>query len=254
MVGPRDSIELISERSRREYVHSHMKLYAGTSGFSFKEWKGPFYPVKFPNSQMLEYYAERLSTVEINNTFYRMPKPSVLEDWAAKVPKTFRFAVKAPRRISHSKQLKDCEEEAGYFFKALESLGDRLGAVLVQLPPHARAKVDNLDAFLKLVPENIPAAFEFRHPSWRDDDVFSVLKQHGAAWVTADNEGGESPELPETASWTYLRLRAPGYTEDSLRDWRKRCEIFERAFVYFKHEDEGAGPELAKRMMSLQPV
>jgi uncharacterized protein YecE (DUF72 family) len=228
-----------------------MQLYCGTSGFSFQEWKGPFYPEKLPNNQMLEYYAARLPTVEINNTFYRMPKASVLEGWAGKVPETFRFAVKAPRRISHSKQLRDCEEEAGYFFKALESLGDRLGCVLVQLPPHARASTDNLDAFLGLVPEQVHVACEFRHPSWRDDAVFDVLRKHRAAWVTADNEGGDPAELPGTANWIYLRLRAPGYTDKSLQTWRKRCEGFDRVFVYFKHEDDGAGPKLAGRMREL---
>lgn len=228
-----------------------MKLYCGTSGFSFKEWKGPFYPEKLPNNQMLEYYAARLPTVEINNTFYRMPRQSVLEGWATKVPETFRFAVKAPRRISHSKQLKDCEEEAGYFFKALGSLGERLGAVLVQLPPHARANSDNLDAFLKLVPDHILVAFEFRHASWQDDAVYSVLKKHRAAWVTADKAGGEPPEVPETATWTYLRLRAPGYSDQDLYAWGKRCGRFDHAFVYFKHEDQGAGPALAERMMAL---
>lgn len=228
-----------------------MRLYCGTSGFSYKEWKGPFYPEKLPNNQMLEFYATRLPTVEINNTFYRMPRASMLEGWAAKVPETFRFAVKAPRRISHSKQLKDCEEEAGYFFKALESLGERLGAVLVQLPPHARANVDNLDAFLKLVPDPVPVAFEFRHASWRDDDVLGVLGKHSAAWVTADNDGGEPTDLPETAKWTYLRLRAPVYTDESLRGWRRQCERFDRVFIYFKHEDDGAGPKLAEQMMSL---
>lgn len=228
-----------------------MQLYCGTSGFSFKEWKGPFYPEKLPGNRMLEYYATRLPTVEINNTFYRMPRQSVLEGWAAKVPETFRFAVKAPRRISHAKQLKDCGEEAGYLFKALESLGERLGAVLVQLPPHARADTDNLDAFLKLVPGSVPVAFEFRHASWRDEAVYSVLDDHGAAWVTADNDGEPPPALPRTAAWTYLRLRAPGYSDDRLEAWRRECEPFDRAFVYFKHEDEGAGPALAERMMGL---
>lgn len=228
-----------------------MTLYAGTSGFSFKEWKGPFYPEKLPDSRMLAYYASRLPTVEINNTFYRMPRQSVLEGWAARVPETFRFAVKAPRRISHAKQLADCEEEAGYFFRALAALGGRLGAVLVQLPPHARVNVNNLQWFLKLVPDSIPVAFEFRHASWRDDTVHGVLARHGAAWVTADNQGGEPPALPETTSWTYLRLRAGGYTDAHLRAWRTRCEHFDSALVYFKHEAEGTGPALAERMMRL---
>lgn len=228
-----------------------MRIYCGTSGFSFKQWKGPFYPEKLPAAQMLAFYGARLPTVEINNTFYRMPKPSVLEHWAAQVPETFRFAVKAPRRISHIKRLENCEEEAGYFFGALEALGPRLGAVLVQLPPHARADVARLERFLDLVPDQVPVAFEFRHASWADPSVYDTLAARGAAWVTADNDGGAPPELPATTSWTYLRLRAPAYPLQLLRAWKARCEPFERAFVYFKHEDEGSGPALALQLLDL---
>ena len=228
-----------------------MQLYCGTSGFSFKEWKGPFYPAKLPADEMLGFYAGRLPTVEINNTFYRMPKASMLEAWAAKVPETFRFAVKAPRRISHVKQLKDCAAEAGFFLGAVAALGVRLGAVLVQLPPHARVGVEKLAAFLKLVPAGVRAAFEFRHPSWNDPAVLKVLEDHGAAWVTADNDGVLPPEIAKTASWTYLRLRAPDYSDDALRAWRAGCAEFESAFVYFKHEDGAAGPKFAERMLGL---
>jgi uncharacterized protein YecE (DUF72 family) len=228
-----------------------MHLYCGTSGFSFKEWKGPFYPEKMPAADMLGFYGSRLPTVEINNTFYRMPKESVLEGWAAQVPETFRFAIKAPRRISHIKRLEDCAQEAGYFFGALAVLGPRLGAVLVQLPPHARIDVATLERFLALVPDSIPVAFEFRHESWRDPTVLAVLAAHGAARVTADTTGGPAPELTATTSWTYLRLRAPEYPEEALRGWKSRCEPFERAFVYFKHEDDGKGPALAAQMLDL---
>ena len=228
-----------------------MKLYCGTSGFSFKEWKGPFYPEKLPANRMLGWYAERLPAVEINNTFYRMPRESLLEGWAAQVPETFRFAVKAPRRITHFRQLADCAEEAGYFFGALEALGPKLGVVLLQLPPHARVGVEKLAAFLELVPEAVPVAFEFRHPSWRDEAVFAALAKHDAAWVTADTAGERAPELPRTGPLTYLRLRAPSYSDDELRAWRARCEPFEQAYVFFKHEDEAAGPAYASRMLAL---
>ena len=228
-----------------------MQLYCGTSGFSFKEWKGPFYPAKLPAAEMLAFYGSRLPTVEINNTFYRMPNPGVLEAWAAQVPETFRFAVKAPRRLSHVKQLKDCADEAGYFFRTVASLGERLGAVLVQLPPHARIGVEKLRAFLALVPPTIPVAFEFRHPSWNEAAVHTALAEHGAAWVTADNDGGEPPALPRTATWTYLRLRASEYPPATLAAWRARCAQFTHAFVYFKHEDAAAGPALARRMLDL---
>ena len=228
-----------------------MKLYCGTSGFSFKEWKGPFYPEKLPANKMLAFYAERLPTVEINNTFYRMPRKSVLEGWAEQVPDSFRFAIKAPRRITHTKQLADCGEEAGYFFETLEALGQRLGVVLFQLPPHARVGVEKLSAFLELVPEDVPVAFEFRHPSWRDDAVFAALARCDAAWVTAHNDGGVPDELPKTSVHTYLRLRAPSYTDAALQAWKLRCEAFEHAFVFFKHEDEAAGPAFAERMLVL---
>ena len=200
---------------------------------------------------MLAFYAGRLPTVEINNTFYRMPRRSVLEGWAAQVPDSFRFAIKAPRRITHAKQLADCSEEAGYLFETLEALGPRLGVVLFQLPPHARVGVEKLDAFLDLVPDKVPVAFEFRHASWRDEAVFAALARRGAAWVTTDDDGGEPPELPRTGALTYLRLRAPSYTDDALRAWKARCEDFERAFVFFKHEDAAAGPAYAERMLAL---
>lgn len=228
-----------------------MKLYCGTSGFSFKEWKGPFYPEKLPASEMLSFYAERLPTVEINNTFYRMPRRSMLEGWVGQVPDTFRFAVKAPRRITHVRQLKDCGEEVGYLFDTLDALGERLGVVLFQLPPHARVGVDKLEAFLALIPEGIAAAFEFRHPSWNDASVHEVLAHHSAAWVTTDDEGGEPPELPATAPHTYLRLRAESYGDEALKAWKARCRSFDSAFVYFKHEEGGTGPGYAGRMLSL---
>lgn len=229
-----------------------MKLYCGTSGFSFKEWKGPFYPEKLPANRMLAYYAERLPTVEINNTFYRMPRREMLESWAGQVPDSFRFAVKAPRRITHIKQLADCSEEAGYFFEALEGLGARLGVVLLQLPPHSRVNVEKLKSFLELVPGDVPAAFEFRHPSWRDDAVLAALANRGAAWVTADtDDSDEAPELPETGALAYLRLRAESYSDDALKTWKARCANFERAFVFFKHEDAAAGPAFAERMLAL---
>ena len=228
-----------------------MTLYCGTSGFSFKEWKGPFYPPKLPAGDMLAFYASRLPTVEINNTFYRMPRREVLAAWAEQVPASFRFAVKAPRRISHSKQLRDCAEEAAWFFKAAAALGERLGCVLVQLPPHARADAEKLQRFLELVPAGIAAAFEFRHPSWQDDAVYAALKTHDAAWVVADNDGTVPERLPATARWRYLRLRAPDYDDAALRAWKRHCEAADRAFVYFKHEDNAAGPAFAERMMKL---
>ena len=227
------------------------KLYCGTSGFSFKEWKGPFYPEKLPANKMLEFYAERLPTVEINNTFYRMPKRDMLEAWAEKVPDTFRFAIKAPRLITHARQLANCDEPVGHLFETLTALDSRLGVVLFQLPPHARVGAEKLDAFLGLVPDGVPVALEFRHASWRDETVYATLENHGAAWVHADNDGGEPPEIPKTATLAYLRLRAPAYSDETLQSWKQHCAQYEQAFVFFKHEDGGAGPGFAKRMLDL---
>lgn len=225
-----------------------MRLYCGTSGFSFKEWKGPFYPEKLKADEMLAFYASRLPAVEINNTFYRLPDPSLLERWRGQVPEDFRFAVKASRRITHIKRLKDCADEAARFFGAVEVLGERLGAVLVQLPPQFRIDVERLERFLELVPEGVATAFEFRHDSWQDARVLAALESRGAAWVTTDDEDRDPGNLPRTASWTYLRLRAPTYGPESLERWRNACETFERAFVFFKHEDEARGPKLAEQM------
>ncbi|HEX6996371.1 MAG TPA: DUF72 domain-containing protein [Gammaproteobacteria bacterium] len=229
-----------------------MRLYCGTSGFSFKEWKGPFYPAGLKADEMLSYYASRLSAVEINNTFYRLPSRALLERWRDQVPEDFRFAVKTSRRITHVKRLEDCADEAERFFDAVDALGERLGCVLVQLPPHFRIDVERLARFLELVPERVPAAFEFRHDSWRDPAVHDVLASRGAAWVTVDDEDAEPGSLPRTASFTYLRLRAPGYAPPSLERWLDACSGFERAFVFFKHEDEAAGPKLAEQMQRMQ--
>jgi uncharacterized protein YecE (DUF72 family) len=229
-----------------------MQLYCGTSGFSFKAWKGPFYPDNLPAADMLRFYASRLPTVEINNTFYRLPRKDVVRAWRDQVPPNFRFAIKASRRISHSKRLVDCAEPAGILFEAVAELGDRLGAVLVQLPPNLRIEPERLKSFLGLVPESIPIAFEFRHESWRDETVFTALREHDAAWVTTDDSGIVPDEIPTTASWTYLRLRAPEYSHATLRRWRSRLAVFDSAFIYFKHEDDALGATLASRMQSLR--
>lgn len=228
-----------------------MQLYCGTSGFSYKEWKGRFYPAGLAAGDMLPYYASRLPTVEINNTFYRLPQRSLLERWRDQVPGDFRFAVKLSRRITHVKRLADCEDDARRFFDAVHVLGDKLGAVLVQLPPQFRVDIDRLAHFLDVVPESVPTAFEFRHASWRNEAVLAALARHGAAWVETDVDGAPAPaDLPRSATWTYLRLRAPGYSAEALASWRRACATFEHAYVYFKHEDEALGPLLAERMLS----
>jgi uncharacterized protein YecE (DUF72 family) len=231
-----------------------MRLYCGTSGFSFKEWKGPFYPEKIAADQMLSFYAKHLRAVEINNTFYRFPRKEALAGWRDKVPSTFRFVVKASRRISHILRLKDCDEPAGYLFGAVAELGEQLGAVLVQLPPHFRADLERLQRFLELVPTGLPVAFEFRHESWRETPVLDALSAHDAAWVWSDNDGEAPAEVPGAAPWTYLRLRAPSYSQSDLAAWKKLCDPYEHAFVFFKHEAAGVGPKLAQQLQDLEPA
>jgi uncharacterized protein YecE (DUF72 family) len=223
-----------------------VKLRVGTSGYSYKEWKGPFYPEDLPAKDMLRYYAERLPSVEINNTFYRMPKAEVLAGWAEQVPEAFRFAIKASRRITHIKRIKEPAEELDYLFGNLESLGDKLGVVLFQLPPNLKTDLPRLESFLGLVGGRVPAALEFRHESWEDDEVVACLARYGAALVASESDEGPAATLHRTAPFAYLRLRRSDYDGDALADWARRIALhdLEQAFVFFKHEDEGAGPRM----------
>src|SRR5881394_1123722 len=151
-----------------------MNLYVGTSGFSYKEWKGPFYPEDLPEKQMLRFYGERFRTVEINNTFYRMPKESVLDAWANEVPADFKFVLKAPQRITHMQRLKDAADSVSYLLKVAVALKERLGPLLFQLPPYFKKDAARLRDFLDLLPREPRSAFEFRHPSWFDDEIFGM--------------------------------------------------------------------------------
>ncbi len=229
-----------------------MDLYVGTSGFSYKEWKGKFYPADLPASEWLRFYAARFRTVEINNTFYRMPKKEVLSSWAEQVPEGFRFVVKAPRRITHLKRLKDVEAEAGFLFDNLRALGSRLGPVLVQLPPNLPKDTVRLDAFLAAVPEGFSLAFEFRNPSWHSPDVLDRLRARDFALAAVDDEELPDPPIVPTASWGYLRLRRLDYDRGALESWNERVGAvpWNRVFLFFKHEDEARGPALAEEFLS----
>jgi len=229
-----------------------MEIRAGTSGYSYKEWKGDFYPAKIAPSEMLAYYAARLSAVEINNTFYRMPRREVVESWASSVPASFRFAVKVSQRITHRKRLADVEPDLDYLLDQLAPLGERLGMLLVQLPPNLPLDLARLERFLDHLGGRVRAAFEFRHASWLADPVLACLRDRGAALVAAETE--EAPAaLHETARFGYLRLRRTDYDDEALREWvvRVREQGWERAFLFFKHEEEGRGPQLAKRFLEL---
>jgi uncharacterized protein YecE (DUF72 family) len=230
-----------------------MNLYVGTSGYSYKEWKGTFYPEDLPAKQMLHFYGERFRSVEINNTFYRMPKASVLEAWAAEVPAEFKFVLKAPQRITHIQRLKDAGDSVSYLLKVAGELNERLGPLLFQLPPFLRKDVPRLREFLALLPRTGRAAFEFRHQSWFDAEVFALLRDHQAALCIAEAETDLEVPFESTADWGYLRLRRPDYADLDLkaRIDRVRQQNWRDAFVFFKHEDEGKGPQMAKRFLEL---
>jgi uncharacterized protein YecE (DUF72 family) len=228
------------------------RLFTGTSGFAYKEWKGSFYPEDLPESKMLAYYAEHFATVEINNTFYRMPSEKVLHDWAAQVPGDFRFVLKASRQITHLKRLKDVAEPFNYLLSTSSCLGGQRGPFLVQLPPNLKIDLERLKTFLGLLPADVRAAFEFRHESWFEEATFSALREHNAALCIAHveaEEGAVQTPFEATADWGYLRLRQVQYAEGELEEWASRVQQpdWGDVFVFFKHEDEGTGPKLAKR-------
>jgi uncharacterized protein YecE (DUF72 family) len=228
-----------------------MKIHVGTSGYSYKEWKGNFYPEKISPKEMLRFYSQRLGTVEINNTFYRMPTASLLESWAEQVPETFLFAIKAPQVITHVKRLKDVGEESGYFFKTLSVLGGRLGPILFQFPKTFRPDPQRLENFLSLIPRDVSCAFEFRSAAGHDPEIHSLLQEGGYSLVNADTEEAPADEIIKTASWGYLRLRRPDYTDVDFSSWLKKIisQKWERAFIYFKHEEAGKGAEMAMRFV-----
>jgi uncharacterized protein YecE (DUF72 family) len=230
-----------------------MNLYVGTSGYSYKEWKGSFYPEDLPATRMLHYYAERFRTVEINNTFYRMPKASVLEAWAGEVPTDFKFVLKASQRITHIQRLKDADESLAYLLDVAGTLNERLGPLLFQLPPSLKKDAPRLREFLALLPPQCRAAFEFRHPSWFDEEVFALLRDQQAALCIAEAEGNLEVPFVATADWGYLRLRRADYGDTELKAWvkRVRAQNWREAFVFFKHEDEGKAPQMAKRFIDL---
>jgi uncharacterized protein YecE (DUF72 family) len=229
-----------------------MRIFIGTSGFSYAPWRGSFYPEKLPAAKMLSYYAERLDTVEINNTFYRMPAPDMLAKWAAETPAGFQFAIKSPRRITHEKKLADAADSLTRLSEAAGTLGERLGPVLFQLPPFMKKDLPRLQEFLAQLPPGLRAALEFRHESWFSPDVYEALRARDAALCLAESEDLATP-VEETSSWGYLRLRRQDYDDAALATWaeRIRARRWSTAYVFFKHEDEGIGPKLAAKLRAL---
>lgn len=230
-----------------------MGLYVGTSGYSYKPWKGTFYPKDLPDRQMLRFYGESFPSVEINSTFYGIPKASVLEGWAGSVPDNFRFVIKAPKLITHVRKLGQADEPLSQLLGAAEALSERLGPLLFQLPPTFKKDLPKLRTFLTLLPTTVRAAFEFRHPSWFDDEVFDLLREHRAALCIADIDDELDVPFVSTADWGYLRLRRPDYDDPGLQEWVDRVQEqgWQDAFIFFKHEDEGKGPQMAQRYLKL---
>ncbi|MCY3969317.1 MAG: DUF72 domain-containing protein [Acidobacteria bacterium] len=230
-----------------------MRVRTGTSGFSYPAWVGPFYPSGTKRPDMLSFYASRLGSVEINNTFYRMPKADLLERWRDAVPDGFRFVLKASRRITHQQRLQDAGDSVDYLFRTAGVLGERLGPFLFQLPPYLRRDVDRLARFLDILPDGMRGAFEFRHASWFDDEVFALLADAGASLCIADSGSDHDAPLVATADFGYLRLRREDYDETALLSWanRIRRQSWREAYVFFKHEDEGAGPRMAGEFEAL---
>jgi uncharacterized protein YecE (DUF72 family) len=229
-----------------------MSVWVGTSGYNYPEWKGSFYPETMPAAKMLPYYAERFPTVEINYTFYRTPTEKILDGWNAATPERFKLTLKAPKRITHDARLRDCADRVQSFLETAATLGPKLGALLFQLPPNLKKDLALLDAFLAAFPPRVCAAFEFRHASWLDDEVYARLREKNLALCVADSEKLSTP-VEITADYGYFRLRDEGYTPDDIARWAET--IGEKTsgcgdvFVYFKHEEEGKGPEFARLLI-----
>jgi uncharacterized protein YecE (DUF72 family) len=230
-----------------------MNFWIGTSGFQYSEWKGNFYPEDLSTAKMLPFYAERFSTTEINYTFHRIPAQKTIENWKAQTPEEFRFALKAPQKITHWSKLRDCANTLEYFCKVVTDLGNRLGPVLFQLPPTFKKDMDVLCSFLRELP-SMRAAFEFRNESWFDDEIFDLLRSRNIALCIADTDTIATPK-EITADYGYLRLRREDYTQEDVKRWsdfaREQNAKWADAFIYFKHEESGIGPKLAGQMMEL---
>ena len=231
---------------------SPARVLVGTSGYNYPEWRGTFYPEKFSTAKMLAYYAERFTTVEVNYTFYRLPTEKLLAGWAAGTPEAFSFTLKAPRRITHDAKLQRCEDLVQTFCRTARTLGPKLATLLFQLPPTFKKDATVLKAFLELLPEGTRVALEFRHPSWFDVEIFDALRARNIALCVADSEKLHAP-VEITADYAYFRLRDEGYQQADLERWAETMRNLtgvRDVFVYFKHEEQGLGPEFARRLIA----
>jgi uncharacterized protein YecE (DUF72 family) len=228
-----------------------MSILIGTSGYNYPEWRGTFYPEKFSTAKMLAYYAERFPTVEINYTFYRIPTEKLLAGWAAGTPENFSFTLKAPRRITHDSKLQRCEELLQTFCRTARTLGPKLATLLFQLPPTFKKDARVLSEFVDLFPEGTRAAFEFRHLSWFEAEIFETLRRRNIALCVADSDKLHTP-VEVTADYGYFRLRDEGYQQADIDRWAQtiRSLGLNDVFVYFKHEEQGLGPDFARRLIA----
>jgi uncharacterized protein YecE (DUF72 family) len=227
------------------------RVLVGTSGYNYPEWRGTFYPEKFSTDKMLAYYAERFPTVEINYTFYRLPTEKLLAGWSAGTPERFCFTLKAPRRITHDAKLQRCEDLLQTFCETSRTLGPKLATLLFQLPPTFKKDAAVLRAFVDLLPVGTRAAFEFRHASWFEADIFEILRGRNVALCIADSEKMSTP-LETTADYAYFRLRDEGYQQADIERWASTIRALQGVqdvFVYFKHEEQGLGPDFARRFI-----
>jgi uncharacterized protein YecE (DUF72 family) len=230
-----------------------MMLYVGTSGYSYKEWKGSFYPEKISASEMLSYYAAHLPAVELNNSYYRLPERTTVESWRKQTPENFRFSVKAPRSITLYRRLKDVGAQTKQMLETVSALEDRLGTLLFRMPENMKKDLACLKSFLKILPADTPAAFDFRHATWFDDEVRDLLRSHNRVLVVSDTDETPATHIDKTADWGYVRLRRVRYSKAELTAWSKRIKAqnWKKTFVFFKHEDEGTGPKLAAQFIKL---
>lgn len=231
-----------------------MRIQVGTSGWAYKEWKGSFYPADLPADDMLRHYSSRLGTVEVNNSFYRIPSERVLLGWSEQVPAEFRFVMKASRRITHINRLAGQDDSLEYFLRMVNVLGDKLGPTLFQCPPTLKKDLPRLKSFLARIPQRWRSALEFRHSSWFDDEVYDALRGHDIALVAVEEGEGDGAPLVPTASWGYLRLRRTTYASGELEAWAGRIQQqpWQEAFVFLKHEEDSpAGPEAALALRAM---
>jgi uncharacterized protein YecE (DUF72 family) len=229
-----------------------LSIWIGTSGYNYPEWKGSFYPENLPVAKMLPYYAERFPTVEINYTFYRAPNEKILAGWSSATPERYKLTLKAPKRITHDSRLRDSGDRVRQFLETASGLGPKLGALLFQLPPNLKKDLALFDAFLDMLPPRVCAAFEFRHTSWLDEEIYARLRARNLALCVADSEKLSTP-VEITADYAYFRLRDEGYTNDDIARWAQtiaeKTSDCGEVYVYFKHEEEGKGPEFARMLM-----